>query len=639
MKTLIRLFKAVEIKDKKKKNSTKSLLKRTLNSGFIFSPYVVSNFSEDELFNLSDIVERELGLSSEKMNSSFHKSWEKIKTADLDQLIREQLIHYFTTYGFEKLGIYDKDSVYIPKEKLDIPELNEDFKIIIINGYTKEEIKEKVFSMLESGVAYEEKTVKDLFTISSAFDIEKEELESIKNKEIKMFFYSCLKVVPENQIEFLRYVIFKITGRTLLIKDYKTINEIKKADEIKKATILFLLNEYKSKYGLERLSELFYRFKPIFLAMRVNKKTKQLINKIKRLAEIHHKPMQEDYLNEITSKINKEIKIDDEKITFELKKVNIFRKIRLAYALKFRTEENKSILYKIRNGKGYATEFSSYSTNKRKEAKRILNIILKSISDDIRPNIEGKRIFIPKNINYTLPATEKQFIGNLPSGSYSKASEDIIIGVHWENTNNHRIDLDLSLMSIDAKYGWDRLHRSDDGDILFSGDMTDAPKPDGASELFYVKRQKNSAYLLCVNFFNYDEGNDEEEILFDIFVAQEKIKNIKENYMINPNNIICREKTSIKEKQKILGLLVINKEESKFYFTQSEVGKTITSANNEFMENTRKFIHDFYTNSIELSDVLEKAGAILVKNKDKCDLDLSQETLEKDTILNLFYKK
>ncbi len=45
---------------------------------------------------------------------------------------------------------------------------------------------------------------------------------------------------------------------------------------------------------------------------------------------------------------------------------------------------------------------------------------------------------------------------------------------------------------------------------------------------------------------------------------------------------------------------------------------------------------NFYSNSITLREVLEKAGAKIVNTPmSKCDIDLSVETLEKDTILNL----
>ena len=84
------------------------------------------------------------------------------------------------------------------------------------------------------------------------------------------------------------------------------------------------------------LSEIFYRFKPLFLALRSNQGLRPIINKIRKLAVTHHKPMLEDYLNNITAIIKTGKGIDPKKLREELKKVNTFRKIRLAYALKYR---------------------------------------------------------------------------------------------------------------------------------------------------------------------------------------------------------------------------------------------------------------------------------------------------------------
>ena len=46
----------------------------------------------------------------------------------------------------------------------------------------------------------------------------------------------------------------------------------------------------------------------------------------------------------------------------------------------------------------------------------------------------------------------------------------MIFGVNWFNTNNNRIDLDISLVSAEiGKIGWDASYRSEDRGILFSG--------------------------------------------------------------------------------------------------------------------------------------------------------------------------
>ena len=66
------------------------------------------------------------------------------------------------------------------------------------------------------------------------------------------------------------------------------------------------------------------------------------------------------------------------------------------------------------------------------------------------------------------------------------------------------------------------------------------------------------------------------------------------------------------------------------------MGKSITSSNSETAEHSRKYLMSFYQNSIELKDILLKAGAFLTNDVNSdCDIDLSPENLEKDSILNL----
>ncbi len=212
----------------------------------------------------------------------------------------------------------------------------------------------------------------------------------------------------------------------------------------------------------------------------------------------------------------------------------------------------------------------------------------------------------------------------------------MIVGIYWENVKDNRIDLDLSLISPSiGKIGWDAHYRTDEGRILFSGDVTDARKPRGAAELFYVKRQLKDEYILFLNYYNYDK---EIKVPFKIIVAKEKVKDLKNNYMVNPNDIVSVAQSEISQKQKILGLLITTIKESRFYFAETSIGMSITSSNSEFAENSRKYLISFYQNSIGLKDILLKAGAELVNNKDKRDIDLSPESLEKDSILNLLLK-
>ena len=222
----------------------------------------------------------------------------------------------------------------------------------------------------------------------------------------------------------------------------------------------------------------------------------------------------------------------------------------------------------------------------------------------------------------------------------------MLVGVHWNEVDGHRIDLDLSANSLSiGKIGWDSSYRNNDRTILFSGDVTSAEGKNGASELFYVKVQEEADLLFALNYYNYDQ---DIPVPFSIVIGQEQPKNFGKNYMIDPNNIVFVNKTVIDQNQKILGLLVTNEEENRFYFTDVNIGNSISlRGGHDYVQKAQRYLYNSTTNMISLKDVLKKAGAGIVdapveikngENKEEY-VDLSPEKLEKDTILNLLVKK
>ncbi len=287
-------------------------------------------------------------------------------------------------------------------------------------------------------------------------------------------------------------------------------------------------------------------------------------------------------------------------------------------------------MYKIRNGKGYATDFSF---EEKHIAQNVLNIVLRSLAEDMKKNVKGKKIHIPSYIQYALPATEKQFTGSFPSGTCVVVPKDMIVGIHWKNVNGTRIDLDLSLMNSHiGKIGWDARYRTDDNAILFSGDMTDASGSNGASELFYVKRQVEQVCIMFVNYYNH---SNKIEVPFEVIIAQEQVKNFQENYLVNPSHIIAIAPTKIVVKQKILGLLITTPQECRFYFSETSLGRSITATGKSYVENSRKYLLQFYQYPIHLNTLLEQAEAFITEKREGCDIDLSPGGLEKDTIMKL----
>jgi len=629
MHSTLRLFRALSVESKKTRKMDSKVCEMTIQKGFIYSPEVFGNYTNEFLINAIPIVEEQVGLSTEKLNSTFHKSWNKIKTANIEQLYIEQLVHYFTTYGFERLGIYNEESVYIPNEVLEIPDIDiNGIKLVVIKAYTKKELKEKILN-LTSGIALSEDTLKDINdVIKIVGGLSESEIFAMKNREMRIRLYDSLDYMPQDPIEFLRYAIFKTTDSSLIIKNRVT----KLAIENSSVNSYDLFVKYNKIHGFENLASIFNRYKPIFMSFKVNHKIPVAVNRISKLSKTYHKPLPEDFLNSITGKLKHGEKIDQKILKRELKKVNTFRKVSLAYALNYRLNDPKSIIYKIRNGKGYATDFK-FDGN----VKPVLATVLESIENDLAKKVKDKTIYIPDIIKYALPATEKQFTGMFPSGTYVTIPSDMIMGVHWQNQNHHRVDLDLSMISVDGgKYGWDGYYRDDEREILFSGDMTDAPGK-GATELFYIKKQLSNSFIVFVNYFNFDES---VPVPTRIFVASEKAKNFKKNYMVDPNNVVALTETKIKRKQKVLGLLIATKKGTRFYFSESDLGDKITTRNGDISDNARKYFVDYFSKTIELNKILEKAGAKIVNTIEddvEIDINLSPEDLQKDTLIDLFW--
>jgi hypothetical protein len=57
----------------------------------------------------------------------------------------------------------------------------------------------------------------------------------------------------------------------------------------------------------------------------------------------------------------------------------------------------------------------------------------------------------------------------------------------------------LSLQNADGKLGWDGSYRDGCNEIYFTGDLTDAPKPNGAAELFHIGSQARGSWLMNLN--------------------------------------------------------------------------------------------------------------------------------------------
>jgi hypothetical protein len=636
--SLLRLFNAVLVNNKVE-HFDYSAFKRTIKNGYVLSPYIPVTSPL-----LLDTIESVVGISGEKANSSFHKSWSVIKNSTMEQLVIQQIVHYITTYGFERLGIYSEDTVYIPHEALELPAITTDIPLTVIKAMTVDEILDNILVLAESGIALSKETLTDIMTVIKALHYAGDFVPQVKNRELKALLYDFYNIAPIEPVEYLRYLVGKLTGESLLIKNKYLIEKIKASDVKTLDSILNL--------APKDLASIFYRFKPLFLAMKSISNNKTFFNKLRKDAVVLHKPLPEDYLNTITSKIKNDETFDFEKFAPKLRDASTFRKIRLAYALNNRLHAGDSIVYKIRNGRGWATDFTWDSDGLNDFTSELLKFVVNAIAEDIKTKVNGKVIYIPSSVHYALPATEKQFLGNIPANSYVSIPNDMVVGIHWFNTGNEennkknrydyygygddngRVDLDLSMLSLNSKYGWDGYYRSSNRDIMFSGDVTSAPKPNGASEFFYLRHVTDEAKTLYANYFNFRT----EGVNCKLIIASEKVGNLGNNYMVNVNNIIATANINLTKKQNLLGLIIGVDGENRFYFSNTSIGDSITTRSNDVSVMVNKFMENSCHNIIEFADVLEKAGATVVSERPENGeefIDLSPEVLDKNTFIKL----
>lgn len=123
--------------------------------------------------------------------------------------------------------------------------------------------------------------------------------------------------------------------------------------------------------------------------------------------------------------------------------------------------------------------------------------------------------------DYALYTTSSEW-GMLPPGSYVTMEGNVLLGVHWYNLEiggrKIRVDLDLSGLLIDLKtrmshtFAWNSTWAGSfegNSSIVFSGDLTDAPRPYGAAELYYVQRLPKD-WMLMVYVYRYAPNNGTE---------------------------------------------------------------------------------------------------------------------------------
>lgn len=582
MKTL-QLFNAVLAKESDEKPFVSK-------DGFVIEPEAL--WAKKQIINYYSKEK----LNGNDLNKTFHKSWEKIKKATRIELLLDQIGHYISTYGSNF-----QEEIYIPDEVLNIPEMKLTFKVI--KAYSPDQMTEKCLSLLKSGIALKEETINNLLHIlTEELDYEFTGKENIRNKEAIVKIADLYEIYPENPVEFFRYVIFKTTGTTLLIKNDELIEHIKLSK--------FDPSDLFETFGLERLAEIFNRFKPLFLAYK--KRAGKAINRISKLSKTYHKPLVSNPLNDATHTLLEESDLHwlDHATPFAL-----FKALSACY---LRMYGQDTFVYRIRNGKSWV------KTGKNSVANELnYDFILRYLQAKF--DLSGKKFYFPEDVEFGLPTSEKMFVGNIPTGTRF-SGEKLAVGIYWEDAWG-AYDLDLSGLNIAGKTGWNAAYNQGGGNLMYSGDMTSAPK--GAVEYLYANRGLNTATLIMNNVYS---GNAE----CDYKIVVGKGDHISRDYMMDPNKLFAETKCKSVQRQTILGMLLPKGEHQCFVLLNFGAGHSHVSGNSEIAVMATDALYQQWYEPISFNELVKELGATVTTEKAEADYDFSLESLEKDSFIKIF---
>lgn len=487
----LRLFKKAPLYFDVPRNTFPVPASEALAHGLVFlSPD--GDLLEEIPANIYHVASGLYGNSAGLFNQTFYKSFSTVRDADPIELVLDQLLHYFTTYGAEAIGL--DIPTYVPLQALEIPELmvnQKNAKFVVIQFVSNEAIVERLDKYLTTLTAPNTE-IKEAVTALLPFATL--DTNDIKSFEIQVIQHRRLNTVPRNPVSQLRFLVYITTNETLLIKNKKMRETIKRSAASNGDTAYDIL----AMCDPTGLASIFLRYKPIFLAFKPHNKCAPLINHLRRMADTYHKPLAEFSLQNLTSATDVVVarKVIEKASNRDL--IKVLNSIRSRVGV----DGHAPGVYAIRNGRTFVKEGGLTSSNNA-HLRTLIGVIADTLETRLKSTIAGKVFYMPDYIDYAVPTTEKQLVGMMPYGTriYGPLNGAFTFGVHWFNQKDHRIDIDLHMNSATQHFGWNSAYRNG-SEVLYTGDQTDAPLPNGAAEAYWFQPQSDDPFVVTANLYS-----------------------------------------------------------------------------------------------------------------------------------------
>ena len=455
------------------------------------------------------------GYNNETFNRTLIESFAAVANMSRNEFYLIQILHYLTTYGT------NFTTPFIVGARTFTPEETKALKITIIRAESASRSLERINELFATTVAPKAQNIHYYRALASLATIAPEE---VKSRELMIMMCAERGIKPSDPETLFRYLVYRATKETLIIKNKNLISIIKRAARNNIELINSLTED-----EMKALASIFYRYKPLLLAFKTPE-TASVINKIRRLAVKYHKPQS---ANTIKNFVN----LNSEEQATIIARATNRELIKLYNALAI---PSGTRLFQIRNGRIWVREEEHIIIDTSFPNKFLNNSITAiEINNELRKrlkNYEGMTVYIPRGISYAVPYSEKQFSGAIPWGTAIGATDKenaFTIGVHWVNDPDESgCDLDLHAHTPTRHFGWNSDYISGDGEIIYSGDMTNAPAPEGAAESFYINNV-NEPVILTLNAFRANKNKQ-----FQFFMTEGKDDEMRERATFDSSKLI-----------------------------------------------------------------------------------------------------
>ena len=477
-------------------------------------------------------------------NATFYKRWEDVLSKTRFELLLDQILHYASTYG---TGFTQEGNGYVPNDGAAAPYLHE---YTFIVPMTEEELYRRCLVLLQGGAALKTSTVQALCGAVTEYlgkhPEEPFDIDGIRNREALSILCKALGQRPSAPVDLLRYIVYETTHQTLLIQSDAMLLAVRKAETP------FDFRQL-SQAELTGLACIFYRFRKLFLSFRTRMEydkalnawvlrptpNRAVINRLRRLAPLHHVPMKAGFWERLLA-----AEVTEEELKARLDGVSNFKLVRLLQAIRERLllQQGDPVMYIIRNGSVWLKDAPAQGD--RTEYLKMLQRVLRG---RLVENLSAKACSVrfPKEMTLTCPASEKTFVGNFPFGSCYRMSDHNFFGIYWRAAWGCH-DFDISFVDWEGrKTGWNAEY--DTGEAVYSGDMTEA-EPE-AAELMYIREGCPDGTVYC-NRYNGKEGSR-----FRFYFGRQEIADVTENYMVDPNAKVVDEELISDRSQQMLAIV------------------------------------------------------------------------------------